>query len=583
MLDYIFVVGTYVAIDLILAVGLTVVTGLGGMFAISIGASYGVGAYISAQLAVHAGLGTLGDLLVAIIGSSIFGACMLPLIARLRSDHLAIGSLAVQLIASDVFIGWTGGTGGAYGIFGVKATRIFGISVSGTGSFFLFCAVLAIIATAVVRLFERSKNGILLRAQRDDEELVLSWGHRPTIVRSNSFLISSALAGVAGGLFGFLQGYISPDSFSVNISLMILTIIVVGGVGNIWGAVVAAIVLVAIPEALSLISATSDWVAQVQLMLDGVAVIIMVSIRSEGLIPEKHRFFMRHVVPFSGMNVLSPGKDEDTGESHSPFSTLLSAVSPLDVDSQSKSRVVEVEGLVKEFGGVHAVDNVSFVLRPGEVTALIGPNGAGKSTTLGLIAGAIRPNSGSIRYAGRDITGWRPELVARQRIFRTFQGGRLFHSLNVLENVVVALLGVRTTESFENVRSAAEELLIEFGLDHLGDSKATDLAYAEQKLVMIAIAAGRGDEVLLFDEVAAGLDAVTVKAFAPLVKKLASTGRTVCVVEHNLGFVWDCADRVIVLDAGKVIVDDSPSVVRDDPAVAEIYFGGGGVGSGVTS
>jgi ABC-type branched-subunit amino acid transport system ATPase component/ABC-type branched-subunit amino acid transport system permease subunit len=581
MLDYIFVVGTYVAIDLILAVGMTVVTGLGGMFAISVGASYGVGAYITAQLALHAGLGTLGDLFVAMVGSAIFGVCLLPLIARLRSDHLAIGSLAVQLIASDIFLGWNGGTGGSYGIFGVKATKVLGLSVSGTGSLFFFCALLAVLSTAVVRVFERSSNGILLRAQRDDEDLALSWGHKPIIVRSYSFVLASALAGVAGGLFAFFQGYISPSSFSVDISLMILTIIVIGGLGNIWGSVVATAVLVAIPEALSLISATSDWVAQVQLMLDGLAVIVMVSIRSEGLIPEAHRFKMKKVSAFAPKP--ESGRIDDVpSDSNNQFFTMMAAVAPLSEETLSKSRVLKVEDLVKEFGGNHAVDGVSFELMPGEVTALIGPNGAGKSTALALIAGALTPNQGSIHYGGKNITGWHANLVARERIFRTFQGGRLFSSLNVLENVVVALLGVRAGDNFKGIEAAAEELLIEFELDHLANSKAVDLAYAEQKLVMIAIAAGRGDEVLLFDEVAAGLDAVTVKAFAPLVKKLASTGRTVCVVEHNLSFVWDCADRVIVMDAGRVIVDDSPSVVRDDPAVAEIYFGGG-VRSGLSS
>ncbi len=581
MLDYIFVVGTYVAIDLILAVGLTVVTGMGGMFAISVGASYGVGAYITAQLAVHAGLGTLGELLVAMVGSAIFGICMLPLIARLRSDHLAIGSLAVQLIASDIFLGWNAGTGGSYGIFGIKATRVFGISISGTGSLFFFCAVLAILSTAAIRVFERSRNGIVLRAQRDDEDLALSWGHKPIVVRSYSFVLASALSGIAGGLFAFFQGYINPSSFSVDISLTILTIIVVGGLGNIWGSVVATAVLVAIPEALSLISATSDWVAQVQLMLDGVAVIVMVSIRSEGLIPETHRFKVKRSSAFSSRSEKSHS-DQAPSDSNSQFATMMSAVPPLSAEAESKSRVLAVEALEKEFGGVHAVDGVSFELRPGEVTALIGPNGAGKSTTLGLIAGAIRPNHGSVHYAGKDITGWNANLVARERIFRTFQGGRLFPSMNVLENTVVALMGVGEHDDFKKARTAAEELLVEFDLDHLANSRAVDLAYAEQKLVMIAIAAGRGDEVLLFDEVAAGLDAATVKAFAPLVKKLASTGRTVCVVEHNLSFVWDCADRVIVMDAGKIIVDDSPVVVRDDPRVAEIYFGGG-VRSGATT
>lgn len=581
MLDYIFVVGTYVAIDLILAVGMTVVTGLGGMFAISVGASYGVGAYITAQLALHSGLGAFGELLVAMVGSAIFGVCLLPLIARLRSDHLAIGSLAIQLIASDIFLGWTGGTGGSYGIFGVKATRMMGISISGTGSLFFVCALLAILSTVVVRVFERSHNGILLRAQRDDEDLALSWGHRPIVVRSYSFVIASALSGIAGGLFAFFQGYISPSSFSVDISLTILTIIVVGGLGNIWGSVVATVVLVAIPEILSLISATSDWVAQVQLMLDGVAVIVMVSIRSEGLMPETHRFKMKRLPSFIRQADTS-NLDDLPSDSNSQFSTMMAAIPSLPDEALVKSRVLEVEDLRKAFGGNRAVDGVSFELRPGEVTALIGPNGAGKSTTLGLIAGALTPNSGLVRYCGKDMTGWRANLVARERIFRTFQGGRLFPSLNVLENVVVALLGVRVDDNFKAVRDVAENLLVEFELEHLANSKAVDLAYAEQKLVMIAVAAGRGDEVLLFDEVAAGLDAVTVKAFAPLVKKLASTGRTVCVVEHNLSFVWDCADRVIVMDAGKVILDDSPSVVRDDPSVAEIYFGGG-VSSGLSS
>ena len=208
------------------------------------------------------------------------------------------------------------------------------------------------------------KNGILLRAQRDDEELALSWGHNPIQVRSYSFLLSSALAGVAGGLFAYFQGYISPSSFSVNISLMILTIIVVGGLGNIWGAVIATIILVSIPEILNLISASSDWVAQVQLMLDGAAVIVMVSIRTGGLLPERPRFQVKRVVPFSGLRSGSDRDPEGTGENSGQFATLLEAVPPLGEDSMNRSRVVEVKGLIKEFGGVHAVDNVSFTLRP---------------------------------------------------------------------------------------------------------------------------------------------------------------------------------------------------------------------------
>ncbi len=261
----------------------------------------------------------------------------------------------------------------------------------------------------------------------------------------------------------------------------------------------------------------------------------------------------------------------------------MSAGSPTAV----RSPVLEVEKLTRRFGGVTAVDGVSFSVEPGEIFGLIGPNGAGKTTVFNLVSGITRPSSGTYRHQGADITAARPHQVARRGIARTFQNIRLFAELPVLQNVMIAadthirsgffggILGLGTAPARERaVRERARELLSLMGLSGREDVKARNLPYGDQRRLEIARALALDPNLLLLDEPAAGMNPNERGALSELICDLRDRfGLTVVLIEHHVPLVMGVCNRIAVLDFGRLIALGEPQVVRRDPAVVEAYLG----------
>jgi branched-chain amino acid transport system ATP-binding protein len=247
--------------------------------------------------------------------------------------------------------------------------------------------------------------------------------------------------------------------------------------------------------------------------------------------------------------------------------------------------LLTVEGLSRQFQGLRAVDDVSFTVRPGELLGLIGPNGAGKTTVFNMIAGALPPSSGSIRFGGQEITGLRPDRVARIGIARTYQNLRVFPDITVFDNVSVGAVGRYGLSLFGTlvpgmerrragqIADATIDALDRLGLIGQADELAGNLAYGQKKLLEIARALTLGPKLLLLDEPAAGLNPNETQALSALVRTLADGGLTILLVEHDMPMVMRVCDRIVVLDSGQKIADGNPRAIRADAAVRAAYLG----------
>ena len=250
--------------------------------------------------------------------------------------------------------------------------------------------------------------------------------------------------------------------------------------------------------------------------------------------------------------------------------------------------LLEVHDLCRAFGGLKAVDEVSFGVSTGTIKAIIGPNGAGKTTLFNLIAGSLLPDSGKVRYSDGEITGWPPHRVAERGICRTFQTTRLFPAMSVLENVMVGrhprtrvgfVSGVLslpwTWREEREIRSRAEEILGSLGVGHWAAEAAGNLAFGTQRLVEIARALATEPRLLLLDEPAAGLNIYETREMADLILKIRGWGVTVLLVEHDMSLVMDISDEILVLNYGRRLAEGSPSEIQRDPEVIRTYLGGG--------
>ncbi len=541
------------ALTAIACIGLNVLLGLAGQVSLGHVGFMAIGAYATALLTENAGWPFLAAAGLGIVVAGIVGGLLAMPALRVRGPYLAMMTIAFGFIVEHGAVEWRELTGGGNGLILTRPPSLMGVPLGERGLAILSILLVAAALIVFARLRE-SGWGFAMRAARDSETAARSLGIDLVQVRTAAFVTSAAAAALAGAIFAPLNGFISPSSFPFLQSILFLLAVMVGGAGTTIGPVLGAAVVVLLPELLA-------GFAEYRLLLFGVLLLAVLRLAPSGIAGT----IARLAGGWAGA-APAPSPAAETGP------TLRSG----------SGEPLVVDGLSIAFGGVRAVQEVSFAADPGRVTSIIGPNGAGKTSALNLLCGFYRPQAGKVLLGAADITGLPSHRLARLGVARTFQTTQLFGSLTALENVMLAARAGRLggfLSSFgggRNRRDAKREalkLLAFVGAGRSAHRVAAELPHGEKRLVEIARALAVGPKVLLLDEPAAGLSQADKHALVGLLRRISGLGVTVVLVEHDMGMVMSLSDHIVVLDAGRRIADGTPETVRNDPAVRKAYLG----------
>jgi branched-chain amino acid transport system ATP-binding protein len=541
-----------VALTAIVGIGLNVLVGLTGQISIGHVGFYAIGAYTVAILTLKGVSFWIALPLAGLISGAIGLLLSLPAL-RVSGPYLAMVTIAFAFIVQHLSIEWRGLTGGSNGLMGLPSPMLSGVMFT-EREIALLAISIAGVATFLFHRLANSAWGKAMVAVRDAEVAARSIGLNPVSVKAAAFMLSAVFAGLAGGIFASLLAFVSPDSFPFSQSILFLFACIVGGAGWVLGPAVGAVITVVLPELLSSL-------AEYRLLFFGALLLVVLWLAPEGILGTLARLVRR----------IDPRTAQTGGFDVASFLTSGNDRAPL-----------EVRDIGISFGGIKAASEVSFSAAQGRITSVIGPNGAGKTTVLNMIGGFYKPSAGSIRLGGAELAGAPAWKVARAGIGRTYQTTKLFETMSVIDNVLIAMrrgrLGSMLTATASNDDEAAAEALIAF-VGYKGALAATagDLPHVDRRLVEIARALAMRPRVLLLDEPAAGLMASDKESLSSLLRAIADIGIAVILVEHDMRLVMGISDHIVVLDAGKPIAAGTPNDIRHDAKVLAAYLGAAGM------
>jgi ABC-type branched-subunit amino acid transport system ATPase component/ABC-type branched-subunit amino acid transport system permease subunit len=554
---YLYVAAT-VGLLVIVTAGLNVLVGFTGQISLGHAGFYAIGAYAAALLTTRAGWNPLAAVAVAILLAAFVGAGVAGAALRVSGPYLAMVTIAFGIIVEGVLIEWVSVTRGPGGIFNIPKPGLLR-----TYWLILTTAALALWLVANLRA---SAWGRAFLAVRASEVAAESLGLSAYYIRIVAFTISAAFAGAGGALFAFLNGYISPDSFTLQTSILFLLALLFGGTGYVAGPVVGSLIFTLLPE---LLTGLADY----RLILYGGLLMLSIYWLPSGVVGALHRTVPRRREPVRPQSDSSP---EDAGLCPGP---------PTGGDPEQP--LLHVQGASLSFGGVTALVDVTLSVPARGITAVIGPNGAGKTTLLNVLSGYYAPDAGTVRLGDASVVREPPYAIARLGVARTFQTAQLFSDLTVLENVAVGVAGpglgsvlsalLATPGARRRERAyvhRALDLIGAMGLLEWADRPAETLSAGLRRRLEIIRALARRPRLLLLDEPAAGLSGTEIRELdANLTALRDGGGPAIVLVEHHMDLVMAVSDRINVLDDGRVIASGAPDVVRRHPAVIEAYLG----------
>jgi branched-chain amino acid transport system ATP-binding protein len=544
-----FVIGL-VALTTILGAGLNVLYGLTGLVSLGQVGFFAIGAY-ACGIATLSGVSFWLALPLSAGIAGVAGGVLAVPAVRMAGPFLAMVTIAFAFIVEHGAVEWRTLTGGQNGLMGFPMPAIGGYLFS-ERDLVLLSVGLAGVSLYLFRRLSDSGWGMAMTGMRDAEIAASSLGYRPFAVKSAAFVIAAALAGLAGGLFTPLMMFIAPSNFPFSQSILFLFAILIGGSGTVLGPLAGALVTVLLPEFLS-------GLAEYRLLFFGGLLIGVLLLAPRGIVGTVSAF-----LPSRGRDIAAARTE-----------TVEEALGKTNTGS-----ILEIEQLGISFGGVRAVDGVSLVIRPGEVTSIIGPNGAGKTTILNMVSGFYAPSDGRILLGGKNLAGAPAHAVARAGIARTYQTTKLFENLTVVANVVSGLSRGALGNPWKDVQSPAN-LELAAGLlrfcGYKGDleKRAGDLPHVDRRLVEIARALAMKPEILMLDEPAAGLMRADKEALGGLLGRIADLGLAVVLVEHDMDLVMGISDRILAVDAGTPIALGTPAEIQADETVIAAYLGDG--------
>ena len=603
----------------VLALGLNIVVGFTGLLDLGYAAFFAIGAYYYgiftsfqvmplwspgweplAWLGLVEKLNQAGPDLVhftlsfwlalptAALVSAFFGILFGAPTLRLRGDYLAIVTLGFGEIVPIVARNMDGITNGAAGLNGIQAPRIFSYSfgIDSTPYYYVGLVLVGFLIFVASRLRD-SRVGRAWMAIREDETAAGAMGVNPTRFKLLAFAIGAAFAGMAGVFFVAKLQTATPEMFNFSVSSMLLVMVVLGGLGSVWGVVLGAAVLQLTQS--WLLPQLNGWLhdlgaftgigvlervdlVQWTQLFFGIILIAMMLYRRQGLIPATRpqgalTFNAQHAtVERGGFN--SAGAIEPWARGH--------------------GNLLEIKDVTVRFGGLVALNKVNIVVPHGGVVAVIGPNGSGKSTLFNVITGLVLAQGGTIHFKGKELLGLPPHKILAAGVARTFQNIRLFPTLTVLQNVLIGRHARLSSGAFTSVlhtpHNRAEEhaantmcldIIALFGnrLAPRINQAVAALSYANRRRVEIARALASRPDILLLDEPTAGMNPAETLELAEQIKSLHAQGLTILIIEHKLDVVTALADTVIVLDHGDKIAEGTPDEVRRNDDVLTAYLG----------
>ena len=556
--------GNYIGLYSIAALGLVLLTGVAGQTSFGQAAFVGLGAYTSAYLTTQGSLSPWLALPAALALTAAVALALGFITLRMKGHYLPLATIA-WAIALYLTFGNLDWLGGHTGMGGIPALTIGRFGLHNERHYYVLVWAVALAALWASRTLLDSRPGRALRAMKGGLEMAEAFGVDGARLKIVAFVYAALLACVSGWLYAHLQRFVNPTPFGINQGIEYLFMAVIGGPASVWGAVVGAALITVLEEVLQdVLPALLGRSGNFEIVVFGALMIVLLQFTRDGVWP-----WLARLVPTRRAATL-------------PSATPLPS---RQADPRPGAALLAVRRARKTFGGLVAVDDLSFEIRPGEILGLIGPNGAGKSTTFGLISGALRLSGGEILFRGRPTGSLAPYEIARLGIGRTFQHVRLLAHMSVLDNVALgaylrgragvlrAALRLDRAEEMRT-RAVAARAIERAGLAaHMFD-EAGSLPLGTQRIVEVARALAADPVLLLLDEPAAGLRFLEKKALADLLRSLRSEGMAILLVEHDMEFVMGLTDRIVVMDFGEKLAEGEPDVVRRNPAVLEAYLGG---------
>ena len=547
----------------LVAMGLVLLTGVGGLTSFGQAAFCGFGAYTTAVLTTTYGLSPWLTLPLSLLVAGSAAVLLGLVTVRLSGHYLPLGTIAWGISLYYLF-GKLEFLGRNDGISGIPPLSLGSLRMLDPGTIYFVIWFFVILCALLSMNLLDSRTGRAIRALRRGHIAAEAFGVQTARAKLLVFIYAAVLAGLSGWLYAHFQRAANPTPFGPQAGIEYLFIAVVGGAGYVWGGVLGAGIVIILKEVLqSYLPMLFGGQGQLELIVFGVLLVVLLQIAPTGVWPLL-------------MSMIPRAKRER------PDTTLtLPARSP---QAAVDGPLLQVKSARKQFGGVIAVNDVSFDVGTSEIVALIGPNGAGKSTTFNLITGVLHASGGNVAMRGLDLGNAPPQQIVGLGIARTFQHVKLVPDMTVLENVAIgahlrghagAIASMLRLDRIDEAKLLAEATrqIDRVGLSDQIDQLAGSLSLGQQRIVEIARALCVDPSLLLLDEPAAGLRHMEKQRLAGLLRQLKDGGMSVLLVEHDMGFVMDLADRIVVLDFGTKIAEGTPAQIKANPDVIKAYLG----------
>lgn len=557
----------YIGLFSLVTLGLVLLTGVGGLTSFGQAAFAGIGAYATAYLSTQAGVSPWLGLVAGLALTGVVALVLGWITLGMSGHYLPLATIAWCLVLFYT-MGNMQALGKYDGLLGVPPIELFGISLQAERRIYAliwFCALGA--AVAVTHLLD-SRPGRVMRALNVNRgggvTMPEAMGASTFRYKVVMFVIAALLASLSGWLFAHMQRSVNPSPFGIKFGIEYLFMAVLGGVGSVWGAFAGA----------GLVKITEDqlqvWLPKLigtagsyEIIVFGVVLVLVLRFAPDGLWPLVERWLPKK------------GRVRLAGDAE-PL--------PVRAKPERGALLLEAKAVRKEFGGLVAVNDISFSIRAGDIVGLIGPNGAGKSTTFNLVSGVLPLSRGEVWFNGERVDGLPSRDVARRGMSRTFQHVKLVPDMTVLENVALGTyLRTRTGSTRAMLRldraeeqralHEAERQLRRIGLAEQMHELAGNLALGPQRLVEIARALASDPALLLLDEPAAGLRHKEKEALGTVLRQLKAEGLSLLLVEHDMDFVMNLTDRIVVMEFGTRLIEGTPAEVQASPAVRAAYLG----------